>query len=205
MHYVSKIILKGLAAILPVTLTLYLIYWLSVYTEKILHPVITAVVPEHYYVPGMGLAAGLVLLFLLGLAVNAWVVQRLFRLVEGLLERIPLVKSIYGSLHDFMDYFSSTDQRGGLKQVVMVSFGDAKLLGFLTREKINDLPGLSSETDELVAVYLPLSYQIGGYTMYLPRSKVEPIDIGMEDAMRRVLTAELSKSNSGGRVRNIPS
>ncbi len=205
MHYVSKIILKGLAAILPVTLTLYLIYWLSVYTEKILHPVITAVVPEHYYVPGMGLAAGLVLLFLLGLAVNAWVVQRLFRLVEGLLERIPLVKSIYGSLHDFMDYFSSTDQRGGLKQVVMVSFGDAKLLGFLTREKINDLPGLSSETDDLVAVYLPLSYQIGGYTMYLPRSKVEPIDIGMEDAMRRVLTAELSKSNSGGRVRNIPS
>ncbi len=193
MRYIGKIIFKGLAALLPVTLTLYLIYWLGVYIERLLHQVIITVVPESYYLPGMGLAAGLVVLFFVGLAVNAWIVQRLFRLVEGLLARIPLVKSIYGSLHDFMDYFSGTEQRAGLKQVVLVSVGEATLVGFLTREHIDDIPGLPTRNDEIVAVYLPLSYQIGGYTVYLPRSSVQPVEMSLEDAMRRVLTAELSK------------
>lgn len=191
MRYVGKIIFKGLAALLPVTLTLYLIYWLGVYIERLLQPVIITVIPEHYYLPGMGVAAGLVVLFFVGLAVNAWIVQRLFLLVEGLLRRIPLIKSIYGSLHDFMDYFSGTEQHDGLKQVVLVSVGEATLVGFLTREHVDDIPGLSAN-NKVVAVYLPLSYQIGGYTVYLPRSSVTPVDMSMEDAMRRVLTAELS-------------
>lgn len=196
MRYVWKNILKGLAAVLPVTLTLYLIYWLGFYIERLLQPVITRVIPEQYYLPGLGLAAGLVVLFFVGLAVNAWIVQRLIALVEALLARIPLVKSIYGSLHDFMNYFSTTEQRGGLKQVVLVSVGEARLLGFLTREKVDDIPGLGTAQDDIVAVYLPLSYQIGGYTIYLPRAYVVPVDIGMEDAMRRVLTAELSKNDN---------
>lgn len=199
MQYLWKNMFRGLAAVLPITLTLYLIYWIAVYTEKLLHPVITLVVPERFYLPGLGVVAGLVVLFFIGLAVNAWVVQRLFHLVEALLERIPLVKSIYGSLHDFMNYFSAAEQRGGLKQVVMVSFGGARVIGFLTREQVEDLPGLQAGDEEIIAVYLPLSYQIGGYTLYLPRSQVEPVDLGMEEAMRRVLTAELSKSNHSGR------
>lgn len=80
---------------------------------------------------------------------------------------------------------------------MLVSIGEAKLLGFLTRERIQDILGLSAEEgDDIVAIYLPLSYQIGGYTLYLPRSKVEPVPMSMEDAMRRVLTAELSKSGA---------
>ena len=141
----------------------------------------------------MGLAAGLVLLFIIGIIVNAWHVRRLFRLGEKFLERIPLVKSVYGALRDFMDYFSSTWQRKDLHNVVKVSFGDANLIGFLTREHLTNMPGLS-QSEEMVAVYLPMSYQIGGYTIYLPRSCVEAIDMSFEDAMRMVMTAGLSKS-----------
>ena len=143
----------------------------------------------------MGLVAGIVLLFFIGLAVNAFIIRQLIWLVEKLLERIPLVKSIYGSLHDFMDYFAAGKSRGGLKQVVMVSMGQARLIGFMTRDRITDLPGVNTQNgDEIVAVYLPFSYQIGGYTLYLPRSQVTLVDMSMEEAMRRVLTAELSKS-----------
>lgn len=204
MSLMWKIMLKGLAAVLPITLTVYLIFWIGYYIEQVLRTVITTVVPEHYYLPGMGLAAGLVLLFFMGLAVNAWIVQRLFRVVEGLLARIPLVKSIYGSLQDFMNYFSDSGKQGKLKQVVMVSVGEARLLGFLTREGVDDIPYSSTTGEEIVAVYLPLSYQIGGYTIYLPRSSVQPVDMDMEDAMRRVLTAELSKSSAGKKIGRRP-
>jgi uncharacterized membrane protein len=104
-----------------------------------------------------------------------------------------LIKSVYGALRDFMDYFSSTRQRKDLHNVVKVSFGDAHLIGFLTREDLTDIPGLS-QSGQMVAVYLPMSYQIGGYTIYLPRSRVEAIDMSFEDAMRMVMTAGLSKS-----------
>jgi uncharacterized membrane protein len=42
-----------------------------------------------------------------------------------------------------------------------------------------------------VAVYLPMSYQVGGYTLFLPRSALTPIDMSREDAMRFILTAGL--------------
>ncbi len=46
--------------------------------------------------------------------------------------------------------------------------------------------------EDKVAVYLPLSYQLGGYTVYLSKDRVKVIDMSVEDAMRRVLTAGLS-------------
>ena len=193
MRHVGNILLKGLAAILPVGLTLYLVYWLGVSIERMLRPIIISMVPEEYYWPGMGLAAGLIVLFIIGIVVNAWIIRHLLRFGEELLERIPLIKTVYGALRDFMDYFSSARQRKDLKNVVRVSFGDAHLIGFLTREHLDDMPGMS-QSEAMVAVYLPMSYQIGGYTVYLPRSRVEAIDMSFEDAMRLVMTAGLSKS-----------
>ena len=47
---------------------------------------------------------------------------------------------------------------------------------------------------ETVAVYFPMSYQIGGYTLFLPRERLTPVKMSMEDAMRFVVTAGMSKS-----------
>ena len=195
MRYVRNILLKGLAAILPIGLTIYLVYWFGVSSERMLRSIITSMIPEEYYWPGMGLVTGLTLLFIIGIVVNAWIVRHLLRFGEELLERIPLIKSVYGALRDFMAYFSSVQQRKDLKNVVRVSFGDAHLIGFLTQQHLNNIPGMS-QPDEMVAVYLPMSYQIGGYTIYLPRSRVEAIDMSFEDAMRLVMTAGLSKSKA---------
>ncbi|MDT8404736.1 DUF502 domain-containing protein [Sulfuriflexus sp.] len=192
MRYIWNILLKGLAAVLPVGLTLYLVYWLGVSIEKVLHPLLSTIVPEQYYWPGLGLIAGLVLLFLVGLVVNAWLVRKLFHFGEDMLERIPLIKTVYAALRDFIEFFSSSRQHKNIKQVVMITIQDTRLIGFLTSEHVNDIPGLPTD-EEYVAVYLPMSYQIGGYTLYLPRTRVEELDMSIEEAMRRVLMAGLSK------------
>ena len=195
MKSVWNILFKGLAAVLPVGITIYLIYWLGVSIEKVLRPIILFAVPENYYWPGMGLVVGLVLLFFVGLAVNAWIVQRLIRIGERLLKQIPLVKSIYSALSDFMEYFTATRQQKDLKNVVLVTFNNVRLIGFLTNEKVNEIPALAN-SEELVSVYLPMSYQIGGYTIYIPSSQIKRIDMSVEDAMRLVLTAGLSKQKT---------
>ena len=74
-----------------------------------------------------------------------------------------------------------------------------KLLGFVTREDFSDLPaGLAGEG--VVAVYLPMSYQIGGYTVMLPRSAIEPVNMSMQDAMKFAVTGGMkAKVSTPGR------
>lgn len=194
MRNVWNIMLKGLVVVLPIGLTLYFIYWLGMSVEKLLRSMMILVLPETYYWPGMGLVVGVVLLFFIGLVVNAWVVRRILRLGERLLEQIPLIKSVYGALRDFIGFFSPNEGQHDLQQVVMVSIDQMRLIGFLTAENAREFLGESVDADT-VAVYLPMSYQIGGYTLYLPRTSVTPLDLSVEEAMRRVLTAGLSKSH----------
>jgi uncharacterized membrane protein len=70
-----------------------------------------------------------------------------------------------------------------------------RMLGFVTLEDLDGV-GLASPDggEESVAVYLPMSYQIGGYTVLLPRSYLTPVDMGMEEAMRFLITAGLSRT-----------
>jgi uncharacterized membrane protein len=118
--------------------------------------------------------------------------QRLFSFGEGLVARVPLVKTLYSTLNDIVSYFSA-DTRDRFSRVVMVQVpGQAfKVIGFVTRESMEhlDLPVDKAQT---VAVYMPMSYQIGGYTAYLPRDAIEPVNMGFEDAMRMTLTAGIS-------------
>lgn len=197
MDFIWKTFLKGLAALLPVGLTLYLLYWLALTAEKGLGPILKTVLPEHLYWPGMGLLAAIVLIFAMGIAVNAWLVQRLFALGEALLDRIPLVKSIHGALRDFMHFFSRDRQRENLNNAVAVTVGGVQLIGFQVRDDLNNLLDRNNEVDpnDKVAVYLPMSYQIGGYTLLVSRSQVQPLKMGNEDAMRWILTAGLSTND----------
>ena len=75
--------------------------------------------------------------------------------------------------------------------MVLARFGDAQVIGFVTQDDAREL-GIVPGTGELVAVYFPMSYQIGGYTALVPRARVTPLDIPVEAAMRMVLTGGVS-------------
>jgi len=196
MQFVWKTFLKGLATVLPVTLTLYLIYWLAVSAEKVLRPIMIAILPHDFYWPGLGLLAAMALIFVIGIAVNAWLVRRLFDLGESVLDRIPLVKSIHGALRDFTRFFSREKQQDNLSHAVAVSIGGVEFIGFLVKENVSHLLNIHDEENDLVAVYLPLSYQIGGYTICISRKQIKSLAMSNEDTMRWILTAGLSDSET---------
>lgn len=177
--------IKGLAAVLPVSLTIYVIYWLGTTAESMLGGLLRVVLPAHVYRPGMGLLVGFVVVLLAGLAVNAYVVSRMLKLGEAALARIPIVKTIFGALKDFTRFLPASGERRDPKRVVLWQAQGARLIGFVTEENIH--PALTTTAADLVAVYFPMSYQIGGYTLYLPRAVLEPLDVSVEEAMRLVL------------------
>jgi uncharacterized membrane protein len=188
-RFISRNILTGLVAILPLVLTFYLLYWFAVSAETLLGGVILLLLPENLYWPGMGLLACLLMVFGVGLLMRAYVFQSLFAQGERLLYRMPLIKSVYRAIRDFFNYFSPTTKRE-FEQVVAVSIGNTgmKVIGFVTQADPKHLPK-DFQDEESVLVYLPLSYMIGGYAVLMPRSAVRPLDMSMEDAMRFTLTA----------------
>jgi len=195
-RFITRQMLTGLITILPVMLTLYLIYWFIVSTETALGSIIQFVLPEDYYWPGMGFAIALLLIFTIGLLMQLYVVKALFKKVEDLLYHMPLIKSVYGAIRDFFQYFSPS-REGEFQQVVAVKFdNDMELIGFVTQATSDSLPTADNDETERVLVYLPMSYNIGGYPVMIPKSRLRPVDMTMEQAMRFVLTAGVGSSTS---------
>lgn len=191
MNRLGGVLLRGLLATLPIGLTVYAVYWLGITTEALLaRPIRTLIGSTHYW-PGMGLATGFVLLLFIGLAVNAFLIRNLLRRGETLVLRIPVIRTIYGAIRDITQLVDTSGRKGDLQRVVTVPFGPGRVIGFVTQEHGEALGTEGGE--DLVAVYLPMSYQIGGYTLYLPRSRIEPIDLSVEAAMRIVLTGGLQR------------
>ena len=198
MRRIWNTMLKGLVALLPIGLTVYLVYWLAVAAETLFSRLLKLVIPESAYWPGLGLVAGLVVLFVAGLAVNAYVVRRALRASDDLFARIPVVKTFYVAIRDFMRFFPSAGKGSDLKRVVLVPFGPGKAIGFVTAESSTALGVV--EGDDLVAVYLPMSYMIGGYTVFLPRHLIEPTALSVEAGMRIALMGGVQSAPPGGAV-----
>ncbi len=185
MRRLRNTFLKGLAALLPVALTIFFVYWLARTAESIAGGPLRALLPDQYW-PGLGLLVACLLILLVGALVDAYIVRRLWRYGESLLARIPIVKSIFGALKDFAQFLPAGGKTRDLKRVVLWQMNDARLIGFVTEEEVN--PKLfGAAAPELVAVYFPMSYQIGGYTLYLPKAQLQETPLSVEEAMRLVL------------------
>jgi uncharacterized membrane protein len=178
--------LKGLVALLPVTLTVYLVFWLGSTAERILSGPLRALLPEDRYWPGLGLLVGFLLVLLAGVMVNAYVVRYLLRIGESFLARIPIVKTIFGAFKDITQFLPAGGKARDLKRVVLWRFGSAQLIGFVTEEHVSTRL-FGDHATGLVAVYFPMSYQIGGYTMYLSATELTETDLSVQEAMRMVL------------------
>ncbi|HEX9792972.1 MAG TPA: DUF502 domain-containing protein [Planctomycetota bacterium] len=184
----GKIFLRGLLAVLPVALTIWFLWWLGSMAERTLGGLLQLVLPEAYYLPGLGILAGASVVFLVGLFAHAWIVRATARIAERRLEQVPLVKTIYGSVRDFVAFFRQDEREDRLGRPVLLELGGAQLVGFVTGE---DAVALGLEGH--VVVYLPMGYQLGGYTVAVPADSVRPIKtLNTQEAMRYALTAGIS-------------
>jgi uncharacterized membrane protein len=194
LKHITATFLRGLVTILPIALTVYILWWLGSLAESVLGRPLKAFLPDWLYVPGLGIAVGALLVFGVGLVMELYVARKLLGYAERLVLQIPLVKTVYGAIKDFADFISSTskEQAAG-QQVVRVQVApNTHVLGFVTRQDLSGL-GLGVDGSDTIAVYLPMSYQIGGYTLLLPRTMVEPVQMSMEDALRFTITAGMSR------------
>lgn len=184
---INKTFLTGFVALLPITATVYLFFWVMGAAEGFFGGIIQVMLPENWYRPGMGVTASLALIFVVGLLMEFLLIKGIAAKFETMIYRVPLVKSIYGATREFLSFLLDGKSKGP-RQVVTYTFANKMtMMGFITKR---DLAFIKSDAVAgKVAVYFPLSYQIGGYTLMLPAEDLMPLDMPMDQAMRFVMTA----------------
>ena len=185
MKVLTSLFLKGLAAVLPLALTLYIAYWVITTVERTL----VFLVPGDVYFPGLGWLIALALILGIGVLMQVFIFEKLYDWARGLVGRIPFLRSVFTTFQDLIEFVGRRTDTARSSVVMVELTAGITTIGFVTNRRADDeLPGVDAP---LLAVYLPMSYQIGGYTVFVPASRVTPIDLNAEDAMKLVLTAGL--------------
>ncbi|MEX2327645.1 MAG: DUF502 domain-containing protein [Pseudomonadales bacterium] len=202
MKFLGTAFLTGLATILPVALTLYLIYFLAVSSEQIVGDTLRLLIPSNYYWPGLGLIISVVGVTLVGLLIRLPLLDLFVPASDAILSRIPLVKTVYSTIRDLVAFIGDSNRQGEIGKPVMVKlFDDVEVMGFVT----NSNPQFGNKDGTRLMVYCPMSYQIGGYTLTIDKDRLTPVSMGVEDAMKFVVTAGVRRHQQTDKAPDEPS
>ena len=183
--------LQGIAVVVPVGVTIYVcayaMWWLDDTVRSFLERVVQV------GVPGIGVVVGLGTIYFIGLLTRSILLRKIGRLGEAVVERIPLVKSLYGALKDMMMFVGGGEPaKRGMPARLNLMDGRIHMLGIVTQKQPEHQ--LGGPEEGRVAVYLPMSLQIGGFTVYVPEEKVEYLEgMSVETAMKLCMTAGVGR------------
>jgi uncharacterized membrane protein len=191
MKNITTTFLKGLFTLLPLLFSIYVFFWFLNWVEGFSRGALTLVWPDSLYIPGMGTLVVVVLIYAFGTIVDQPFTRWIFRGIETLFGEVPIIKTVYTAIKDFTEFLQPNRGKKS-NQVVLVKIAgtDIEMVGLMTRESLHGLPDPITKPDR-VAVYFPYSYQLGGFTAFIPRSWVHATGLPVEAAMRSIITAWL--------------
>jgi uncharacterized membrane protein len=187
---VRRYLVAGVLVWLPIVATIWVVSFMLHIMDRTLLLLPPAYRPEAlvgFSLPGVGALFALIVLLLTGLLVTNLIGRRLVVWGEDLLNRIPLVRTVYGGVKSFTE--SVFSQSNSFRQVVMVEYPRAGTwsIGFLTAE---DVPEISDKMGEPhAAVYISAALNAtAGYLVIVPRRQVVALDMSVDEAMKMIIT-----------------
>jgi uncharacterized membrane protein len=186
MNKIKNYFLQGLLYILPIGLTVYIIYGVFNFANNLLAEVLEKFL--HVDIPGLGLVLIFFFLVLIGIMGKSFIAKPIKGLFHQFLEKTPLLKLIYTALNDLFSAFVGEERKFNKPVIVLVNpISNLEKLGFLTEEDLSKL-----DEKEKVAVYFPHSYNFSGELFIVPKDQVRPIDIDPAVAMKFIVSGGVS-------------
>ena len=179
--------LRGIGVIIPLGLTYWFFRALLNGVDGILSPLLEQWLGRH--VPGLGFAAMLLLILLVGVITRNIAGRLLFSWFENFLRSIPFVRSVYSAVKDLVGAFILEDKSKTFRQVIMVEYPRPGLfcLGFVTNEMPFDRA--DGSTLEFVNVYIPNPPNpTSGMLILVPRTDAVPLNLSIEEGLKLVLS-----------------
>lgn len=179
----------GVAVVLPFAVTFWLIWSFVSFIDDRITPLLPPDLrPVAEALPGAGVLIALVGLTAVGALAANLVGRMVVRAGERLVNRVPLVRSVYGGAKQVFENLS-TPKRQSFKQAVLFEFPQPGVwtIGFITNEDTQEISRIAGE--ELVAVYVPqVPVPTTGFLQYLSRDRLRPLPFGPEDALKMCIS-----------------
>lgn len=180
-----KNFLSGLVVVTPLVVTFLVLRWLFNAIDGVLSPAF-----EHifgYQVPGVGLVALLLLVYLAGLVAASVLGRKAIGLGELMISKLPLISQTYGTARQVLHTLMMSN-KGAFKEVVLVEFPSPgmKTLGFVTGRTCD------ADGQELLTLFIPTAPNpTSGFLQLLPPSNVIPCNISVDEALKMVISGGL--------------
>lgn len=161
MKKLTKYFSQGLLFLVPIVVTIYVLYFVFMKIDGIFR----------FEIPGMGFIVTIITVTIIGFIVSHFLTKTLVHAVERTINRLPLVKMIYTSIKDLIGAF--VGEKKGFNKPVMVSLSQdcfVQVIGFMTKDSLDNL-GLTGK----VAVYIPQSYNFAGNLIVVNKEQVTPL------------------------------
>lgn len=190
MKSIIKSFINGILTIVPIILVIYVIYKTFLFLDGILGDSLRPYLREDY-IPGIGLLTTFILITLLGWLSTKYLTGKMIKLIDRLLDKIPVVKTIYSVIKDTIQSFLGEKKSFSKVALVVIPGTEMRSIGFITSEALEEF---YSPLKDHVAVYVPQTFQVAGFTFLIPKEQVEIIDVKPEDAMKFILSGGMTSS-----------
>ena len=182
MNSLRRYFVAGLAALFPVTVTLYLVVALFRFSEGWAHRLFG------FTVPGIGLLITLSIILVVGFLSTHVIGRLIFPTVDALFSRIPLIKSIYPALKQLTQFlFQQGQGTSMLRQVVLVEYPKTGIYSpaFVT----NEIPAPALGGKTMLALLIPTPPSpFSGPMIFVPKESVIPLALSVEEALKMVVS-----------------
>ena len=180
MKNIINYFLQGLLYIVPISATIYIVYWIFSKIDGIL--------PFNF--PGLGLIVIILLITAVGYIGSAVIASPLNAFFQRTLNRAPLLKTIYTSVKDMMNTF--VGKKKGFSEPVLVKLYEnstIERIGFITND---DVEGLNIKEGK-VLVYMPHSYAISGQLFVVEKKNITHIEKSSSEIMKLIISGGVTE------------
>jgi len=187
---IRNVFVAGLAVLLPVGATVYVLLGLFRFADGLLDRVVWPLLGYEAgrRIPGVGFVLTVLVVFLTGLLATNILGRRLIAVGERFLLRMPVARTIYGTLKQLIDGLMAQD-RAAFRRVALVEYPRKGMyaIAFVTREGLAELDEKSGE--ELVGLFLPTTPNpTSGLLILVPRRDVTLLDMSVEEGVKLVIS-----------------
>ncbi|MEO0621876.1 MAG: DUF502 domain-containing protein [Pseudomonadota bacterium] len=204
--------LTGLVVVAPVVVTLYLTWTFITFVDGQIVPLVPAPYNPATYIeadiPGFGVVVFLLFTTAVGYFAKKVFGKQLIRLGETMVDRLPLVRSIYNAMKQIVETVLS-QSKSSFSQACLIEYPRKGLwaIAFVSTDTKGEIPGRAGEP-EMTSVFLPTTPNpTSGFLLFVPTADVIVLDMSVEDAAKLVISAGLvtpmSKEEAEAEARRI--
>ena len=187
-RHVKTKFFAGFFILIPVIVTSYLIYMVVTSVDSVIYPLVVrltrTLIGREIFVPGTGLVLLVIIAYMTGIFATNYLGKKMLNLGEAVFTKIPFVKSIYSSVKDMTDAFSSQNKRA-FKEAVLVDFPfrGVRAIGFITNRMTGE------DREALCSVFIPTTPNpTSGYLIMVPEKELSFLHMSVDEALKYIIS-----------------